>query len=90
MSRFKPFTVAALILGAVTVYLNWYWPWGLLLFLWVSLSLQSGQTFFVEDIVRNDNPALFWVIMAMWAAFGIVMILYDLRPELVEGIFKPN
>ncbi|MBL4785006.1 MAG: hypothetical protein JKY49_06215 [Cohaesibacteraceae bacterium] len=86
MSRSKPFTFVALIISAVTIYLNWYWPWGLLLFWWVYQSRQSGETYFVEDIKRGENPVLFWIILAMWAAFGVIAILYDVFP----GQFEPG
>jgi len=87
MSNAKSFTIIALILSVVTVMLNWYWPWSILLFWWVYRCLQSGQAFYVEEIYREKNPILFWIIVTIWTACGIAAILYDIRPDLIGKIY---
>ena len=65
----------ALIVATVR---EWYWLWGLLFLFWSVQGLRSGHAFLVEDIGREEHPALYWVITAMWAGFGLWYVYADL------------
>ncbi|MEP1330700.1 hypothetical protein [Pseudophaeobacter sp.] len=66
-----------LLLGAVFGY---YWIWGLLFLWWLVPSVMTGQTALVFDIQRDEDPVLFWVVVIIWALFGVMMIAASLFP----------
>lgn len=78
----KPFTLLAMVLVAISTYLDWYWTWGLLFIYWAIPSIQSGEAFLVERILRARNPVMFWAIVAMWVGFGITTLYTDLAWRL--------
>lgn len=80
----KPLTAASLVFAAISIVLDWYWPWGILIAWWVWSSLRSGDTYFVETIQRNQNPILFWTINLLWVVCAVAMFLFDLWPELMR------
>ncbi|MEM8731183.1 MAG: hypothetical protein AAGF79_14825 [Pseudomonadota bacterium] len=51
--------------------------WGLLFLFWGLGSLRTGHIFLLEDIDRADDPALYWIIFAMWIGSGATYIYYD-------------
>lgn len=55
-----------------------FFIWGLLFVFWGVTSLRSGRIFLLEDIDRREDPALFWIIFAMWLGTGITYAYYDL------------
>ncbi|MEM7428208.1 MAG: hypothetical protein AAF441_19125 [Pseudomonadota bacterium] len=67
--------LAVLVLATVR---EWYWLWGLLFIFWSIQGLRSGQAFLIEDISRDDDPVLYWLISAMWAGFGLWYVYADL------------
>lgn len=79
-------TLAAL---AFIIALDWqfqsqyqYAFWGLLFVYWALESIRRGEIFLVETIFREDNPALFWGLTLLWAAYGIVMMF---APFIIPG-----
>lgn len=66
VKNFKWKTVLALSLAAIAIWFNQYWMWAILFIYWLVPDVVSGQTFFVEDINRKDNPILYWAIIATW------------------------
>lgn len=73
--KFKPLTLLAIAVLAVATVLNWMWVWGLLYLYWAGAGALSGRAFIVEEIAQSENPALFWLINAMWVAAGIWTII---------------
>lgn len=69
-----PVLVAAAGLGI-------YWIWGLLFLWWAVPSVMSGRAFFVFEVSRDEDPILFWLVVALWAAFGCMMIAASLFPQ---------
>ena len=56
--------------------------WGLLFLFWTVWSIRSRRTILVFDVSRDEDPFLFWLIQAAWAALGVIMILSDFYPAL--------
>ncbi|CAL2080196.1 hypothetical protein [Tenacibaculum sp. 190524A05c] len=73
-------TIIALILMYIALFMNWEWAWGVLFLLWVIPDLFSGVTFFIEPIQRNENPILYWIIIASW----ILMAAYSLSTLFID------
>ena len=42
---------------------------------WAVLALQTGHVFLITPIHRDEAPWLFWPVLALWFAFGILYIL---------------
>ena len=72
--KWKTLIGLALLWGAVVLDQNWVW--GLLFLLWTALALKSRDTYFVERISRNQNPGLYWAIMASWVALSLLLFLW--------------
>lgn len=84
MGQIKWPTVAALIILTLATVQEWYWVWGLLFVYWGIGGIRSGAAFVVEDISRAENPALFWLISAMWIGFGVFYVYGDLSVRLAQ------
>ncbi len=84
MGQTKWLTIAALILLTFATVQGWYWVWGLLFLFWGLGGIRSGATFVVEDVLRAENPALFWLISAMWVGFGAFYVYGDLSLRLAQ------
>ena len=69
-----PILLGALVLGL-------YWVWGLLFVWWVVPTIMNGQAFLVFEINRDEDPVLFWIITALWAVLGLMMIAASLLPQ---------
>ncbi|MEM7135796.1 MAG: hypothetical protein AAF500_04410 [Myxococcota bacterium] len=58
--------------------LNMNAPWGVMLLLWVALTVPKGSIRFVRDVDRQRSPLLFWCIEATWIVCGLYFIWLDL------------
>ena len=85
LERIKWKTLLPLLLVYLAVLMGWNWVWGVLFIMWTIPALYSGRTNLVEEINREDNPVLFWLIIGTWIVLSIVMILFDLV-TLIWGI----
>lgn len=74
--RYASYLVLAGLL--VALWFNLYWPWGLLFLFWVALSIRNGEAFLLTPVSRRREPALFWIIVALWASLSITMLVGDL------------
>lgn len=81
--NFKWKTILALAIVYLAVIMGWSWVWGLLFIMWTIPALYSGQTHLVEEINRDENPVLFWLIVGTWMGLSVYMIIGDLL--LVRG-----
>lgn len=59
-----------------------YTLWGVLFIYWGVASLRSGQVFLLETIERRHDPALFWIIVALWVLTGGIYVIGDFFPSL--------
>ena len=80
--EFKWKTIIALAIVYIAVVMGWSWVWGLLFIMWTIPVLYSGHTHLVEEINRDDNPLLFWLIIGTWLSLSVYMIGGDLLPIL--------
>jgi len=80
--NFKWKTILALAIVYLAVIMGWSWVWGLLFIMWTIPALYSGQTHLVEEINRDENPVLFWLIVGTWMGLSVYMIVGDLLPML--------
>ena len=71
----------------LALFMNWYWPWGLLFLYWTVFSILSGETALVDTIRRGEHPGLFWAIIVTWTVIGVLLVLFDLTPELVAQFY---
>ncbi len=52
------------------------WQWvGVALMLWLAWDLIAGYTYIHRKVKRIEEPALYWVVMLVWAAIAVVMML---------------
>ena len=65
-----------------STFLGVYSFWGVMFVYWGVMSLRSGEVFLLEPIDREKDPALFWIISAMWIGFGLLYILTDFYPRV--------
>lgn len=79
-TKWKTMLALALIFAAVL--LGWYWVWGMLFIMWTIPSIATGHTHLVEDIDRDTNPYLFWLIVGTFIALSLYLIVIDLLPLL--------
>lgn len=74
-----PVLVIAAVLGI-------YWTWRLVFLWWVVPSVMSGKAFFVFEVSRDEDPILFWLVVALRAAFGCMMIAASLFPQYASWL----
>jgi len=80
-----PVTWGLLIFFIVTAWLQWSWPSGLF-FLWLAgRGVLDRQTFLVTPLERAKTPVTYWAVVAMWAFFGLLSVLADAWPALLQG-----
>ena len=48
---------------------------GVGLMLWVAIDLAIGKTWIHREVVRRDEPWLFWGLMAVWTALALYCIV---------------
>ena len=77
----KLLTLVGLPVLLVLTWLGIYAVWGALFVYWGLLSMRSGQAFVFEEIERDENPILFWIIVLTWIGSGLLYILIDLSPQ---------
>lgn len=81
--------ITALVLAALlfTLYMNWSWPWGVLFIYWALPAYLSGEAFLIGPISRRENPALFWIVSTLWVLLGVMMILVDVAPSILNDFY---
>ena len=75
-------TLIALPLLILATVMAWHWIWGCLFLYWAVPAVRSGEVYLVEPIARDRDPLLFWIITAMWIAFGLLWLIVDLSRRL--------
>ncbi len=69
----------------IAVFFEMNWVWGVLFLMWTIPALQTGRTYFVEPVNRDDDAVVFWLIVGSWIVLSVVMILYDLGALIGAG-----
>lgn len=83
-SAFKWKTVIALILLLNAIVLNWSWVFGLLFIAWGISDIVAGRIYFVEAIVKTENPILFWIIAVLWILLGLYYLMEPLWQPMLS------
>jgi len=73
-------TIIALILMYTAMLMNWEWAWGILFLFWVVPDIFNGVTYFIEPIIKKENPILYWVIIVSW----LLMVIYSLSSFIIN------
>lgn len=67
-------SMLALVLIGTAVTLDMYWLWGILFMLWAIMDIKNRQTYLLEEIPRDTNPFLYWIIVTMWFCFSLMAL----------------
>lgn len=78
VSKIKWKSIVALILVFCGIIFNIPLVFGFLYILWAILDLKSGYAYIVEDVTREKNPILFWLIVLVWLFSGVYIFLKDI------------
>ena len=70
-------TFVALMLTTV---LGFQFLWGLLFLYWTVPNFYSGRAFLLADVMREDDPVLFWLIQTAWVVLGLMLVAFDFIP----------
>lgn len=68
-------TILALILMAFAIYFNWGWFWAIFILLGLIHVLRSKSIHFVEEVTREDAPALYWTMIVIWSLLAFYSML---------------
>ena len=80
MDRRRLINYAAFVALMVSTGLGIGSLWGLLFLFWTIPNFYSGRAFLVFDVLRDEDPILFWAIQLAWVVLGTVMVLSDFLP----------
>lgn len=80
MTKTRLTNYVALPVLVVAAVLGIYWIWGLMFLWWLVPSVMSGQAQLVFPVQADEDPILFWVVVVLWAVFGLMMIAASLFP----------
>lgn len=70
-------TLIAITLVLLALYYNFSnVVFGILFLLWSIYGILSRRIYFVEEINRNQNPILFWIVSIMWVTLSAMWIFY--------------
>lgn len=70
------------LIGLVLIYAaaatNQNWMWGLLYLFWLIPDLLTGETHFIEHLQRDEQPALYWIVMATLLLLSLYVLIEPL------------
>ncbi|MEX3007778.1 hypothetical protein [Hoeflea sp. TYP-13] len=69
----------------VSTALGYWFVWGLLFVYWAIPSFYSGHAFLLTDVVRDEDPALFWLVQIAWIVLGALLVMHDVFPQIGVG-----
>ncbi|WP_421903562.1 B12-binding domain-containing radical SAM protein [Maridesulfovibrio sp.] len=79
-------SILALALIGTAVLMDMPWLWGILFLLWVIMDLKNRQTYLLEEIPRDSNPILYWIIVTMWFCFTMAALSW--HPAVYGYIYR--
>ena len=71
-------TILAIPVLIGSALLGIYVIWGALFVYWGLLTAREETAFVLEPVERNEDPILFWIIVAAWIGSGLIYIAVDL------------
>jgi len=78
-------TLIALAMVYISVIFNQLWRVGLLFIFWTIQALRDKKAFIIEEIRRENNPILYWIIVITWAL--VALFYFDYTKGLIFNIF---
>lgn len=76
-------TLIILPIMIVAALKGWYAVWGLLFIYWGALAMIQREVFLVETIARDEDPALYWIMITLWIGSGAVYVASAFFPEIL-------
>lgn len=77
-------TLIALVMVYVSIIFNQAWLIGLLFVFWTLQSLKNKQAFIIEEIRRDNNPILYWIIVLTWVF--VALFYFDFTKDFIFDI----
>jgi len=77
-------TLIALTMVYISIIFNQMWIIGLLFIFWTMQALRDKRAFIIEEIRKENNPILYWIIVITWAIAAL--FYFDYTKNLVYDI----
>ena len=61
----------------ISTFMGIHGLWGLLFLYWTIPNFYSGHAFLVSDVLKKDDPVLFWGIQSAWIILGSLLLIGD-------------
>lgn len=74
-TKLKWKSLLAIAMVSVGITLDMPILFGLLYIFWAIQDIRVGHAYIVEDVSRDENPFLFWVIVTLWMGSGLYVFL---------------
>ncbi len=81
MTRSRQLNYATFAMLMVSTALGYQALWGLLFLYWTIPNFYSGHAFLLSDVIRDDDPILFWLIQIAWVVLGLLLVVLDFLPQ---------
>lgn len=76
--NFKWKTIIALTFLIIALLLNLgNFVFGLIFLSWSIHGMKSKQVYFIENIYKNKNPIIYWIITILWIILSVMMLFMD-------------
>ena len=77
-------TLIALAMVYISIIFNQMWLIGLLFVFWTIQALKDRKAFIIEEIRKENNPILYWIIVITWALAAL--FYFDYTKDLIFNI----
>lgn len=84
MNNLKWKTLIALAMIYIAIFFNQMWLIGLLFLFWTFESLKNRRAYIIEDIKREENPILYWIIVVTW--FLVALLYFDFTKDFLLNL----
>ena len=71
MQKLRWKTLLGLTLVYAGVIFNQPWLFGILFLFWTFESIKNKKAYILEEIQREFNPVLYWIIVITWFVLGL-------------------
>lgn len=79
-------SILALCLIASALAFDMPWLWGILFIIWAVMDIKNSQTYLLEEIPRDRNPFLYWIIVSMWFCFALTALSW--HPTVYSYVYE--
>ena len=71
---FKNRSAIVLVLIYISLLVQTYWFFGVLLLLWLVQDFFRKETYIMNVIRRDDSPILYWLTLITWLILGLIQL----------------